>query len=345
MNMCTTMAAKFARLFDTEALTESSLVLAPLVLGAFVSEREVWLQASLVTISSYIALKRSDLAPLGVVIHGFAIAAGFLSLLLSLAIPALFVLFAAMMAMASIWLTAYGKQLRALGSFTFIPALYLACEIAERTTMSGVLLQRGLAFLPYLAMGMVPVLLMSCIQHHLAARADFPYLRHFSKILQRSGPAQLVHYWESIIAVTLSVAVAAAIVEGYHMNYGQWVIWSAASVVTGDIVSARAKLRDRLVGAAVGVPAGVILGMALPHDRFVLELAAVAAVMTLVIFRSYPVSVATRCACVAVLFVVAGQSSIAAAQRLENVALGCMIGMAFVLATHATSSRIVRRSP
>ena len=116
-------------------------------------------------------------------------------------------------------------------------------------------------------------------------------------------------------------------------------------IPTGDIVSARTKLRDRLVGAAVGVPAGVILGMALPHDRFVLELAAVAAVMTLVIFRSYPVSVATRCACVAVLFVVAGQSSIAAAQRLENVALGCMIGMAFVLATHATSSRIVRRSP
>jgi hypothetical protein len=44
------------------------------------------------------------------------------------------------------------------------------------------------------------------------------------------------------------------------------VIWSAASVVTGDAASARRKLNDRLLGAFVGVPIGVTLGFLMPHN-------------------------------------------------------------------------------
>jgi uncharacterized membrane protein YccC len=181
---------------------------------------------------------------------------------------------------------------------------------------------------------MVPVLLMSYLPHHLARRSSTSYLSHFSKVLRRTDPPSLLPYKESMVAVTLAVAAAASIVELFHIHHGQWVIWSAASVVTGDAISARAKLRDRFVGAMVGVPVGILLGIALPHDRFALEFVAVLGVMTLVAFRSYPVGFAARCACAAALFVIAGQSAFAATQRVENVVLGGTIGIALVFPVH-----------
>lgn len=343
MNIATVMANKFNRIVDVDAITRSSLVLAPLVLAAAVSGKEVWLQASLVTISAYIAERRSALAPLGVLLHGFAIAAGYLSLLLSLAVPVLFVLFAAFLAMTSIWVTAHGKELRTVGNFIFIPALYLACENAEGAATFNELLRRGLIFLPYLAMAMMPVLLMSYVPHKLAQDANTSYRRHFFRVLHRKGPPKLLPYRESMIAVTLSVAIAAAVVELFHMHHGQWVIWSSASVVTGDAISARTKLRDRLIGASVGVPIGILLGIALPHDRLILELVAVVAVLTLVAFHNYPVGFAARCACAAALFIIAGQSAVAATQRLENVVLGCTIGIVLVFAIHAITTMFKAR--
>jgi hypothetical protein len=343
MNIAIVMLNKFNRVVDVDAIARSSLLLAPLVLAAAVSGKEVWLQASLVTISAYIAERRSGLAPLGVLLHGFAIAAGYLSLLLSLAVPVLFVLFAAFLAMTSIWVTAHGKELRTVGNFIFIPALYLACENAEGAATFNELLRRGLIFLPYLAMAMMPVLLMSYVPHKLAQHANTSYRRHFFRILHCKGPPKLLPYRESMIAVTLSVAIAAAVVELFHMHHGQWVIWSSASVVTGDAISARTKLRDRLIGASVGVPIGILLGIALPHDRLILELVAVVAVLTLVAFHNYPVGFAARCACAAALFIIAGQSAVAATQRLENVVLGCTIGIVLVFAIHAITTMLKAR--
>ena len=343
MNIATVMLNKVKRAVDVDAITRSSLVLAPLVLAAAVSGREVWLQASLVTISAYIAERRSGLAPLGVLLHGLAIAAAYLSLLLSLAVPMFFVLIAAFFAMTSIWVTAHGKELRTVGNFIFIPALYLACENAEGMATFNELLRRGLTFLPYLAIAMVPVLLMSYVPHKLAQPANTSYRRHFSRVLQRKGPPNLLPYGESMIAVTLSVAIAAAVVELFHMHHGQWVIWSSASVVTGDAISARTSLRDRLLGASVGVPIGILLGIAMPHNRLILELVAVVAVLTLVAFHSYPVGFAARCACAAALFIIAGGSAIAATQRLENVVLGCTIGMVLVFVIHAIATMFKAR--
>ena len=57
-----------------------------------------------------------------------------------------------------------------------------------------------------------------------------------------------------MIAVALAVGLAALFAEWRHVPYAQWLVCSAASVVTGDAVSARRTLGDRLVGALVGVP-------------------------------------------------------------------------------------------
>ena len=53
---------------------------------------------------------------------------------------------------------------------------------------------------------------------------------------------------QAVLAVTLAVACSATLVAWRHIEYGQWAIWSSASVVTGNAASAHLKLRDR--GAA-----------------------------------------------------------------------------------------------
>ena len=245
---------------DTAALARAILTLAPLVAVAAASGDPNWLLAAIVTISAYIAMDRSGLAPLGVVFHGVAIAGGFMALLAALSTPPLFVLGCAGMAAASVLLAGRGSKLQSLGIFTFVPALYLACEIGEGTATHE-FVRHGVAFLPFLVVAMSPVLLMSAFDHLYARDAEVDHLRHFSRILRWSELGVRSFYGEAAIAAALSVAVAATAVEWLHLDHGQWVIWSAASVVTGDAASGHRKLLDRMTGAVVGVPVGVAIGL------------------------------------------------------------------------------------
>jgi uncharacterized membrane protein YccC len=105
-------------------------------------------------------------------------------------------------------------------------------------------------------------------------------------------------------------------------------------VVTGDAASARRKLGDRLLGAFVGVPIGVSLGFLMPHNGIVIGLATVGTVLSLVAFRRYPLAFGLRCTLVALAIIDADQSMAFAVERVENVVLGGVIGLAFVFGVH-----------
>src|SRR5471032_2959783 len=75
-----------------KVLARAAVVIAPLVLLASLSGDVVWLRAGIVAISSFIALERANMAPVGVELHGVALAARFMVLLYSLGITQLFVL-------------------------------------------------------------------------------------------------------------------------------------------------------------------------------------------------------------------------------------------------------------
>jgi hypothetical protein len=318
-------------------LGRALLVLAPLVIAALATGNPAWLRAGLVTISSFIAMERSGLTPLGVLLHGLIVIACFLSLLLALAAPPLFVLLCAALAAGSILVTARGAKLRSLGNFTFIPALYLACETSENLSVP-VAIMRGLHFLPYAAVSLLPVLALSLALQHRRHEdgARLALLRHIDLGARKPCAA-------SVIAVTLAVATAAALVEWRHMGNGQWVIWSAASLVTGDYVSAGAKLRKRGLGALFGVPGGVLIGQLLPRNPFTFDLTVLASTLTLVAFRSYIAGFTTRCMFIAIAFIVAGDSIAIAAERVVNVIAGGLIGYAFVFAVHAAET--LRKTP
>jgi len=337
----TALLRQIDRTVDTRSLARAVLVLAPLVAAALSTGNPQWMYAALVTASAFIAMERTGLAPLGVALHGLAIGTGFLALVATIPLPPLFALASAAMAAGTVLLTAKGDRLRTLGNFTFVPALYLACEFAETGGRSAFVLAR--AFLPYVALAILPVLLLSTAEHGCERERPIRYLVHLGS-LRRAGvdlgaPAS---YWEGMIAVALAVGLAALFAEWHHVPYAQWLIWSAASVVTGDAASARRKLGDRAAGALVGVPAGVICGLLVPHASWLLRLAEICAVLTLTGFRIYRVGFGARCACVAFALTFVGQME-GALDRVANVILGGATGLAFVWAARAVANVLHRR--
>ncbi len=327
-----------SEIVDRRAVPSAIIILTPIVAALVISGDPRWLQASLATISAFIAVDRSGMAPVGLVIYGVAVIIGYMILVASLAHPPLFVVCVACMASASVLVTSKGAELRSLGNFAFIPVLYFACETAEHAGIQTPL-KAAVAFLPFLAYATIPAVVLSAVKHHHARRTDVSYFRHYMRMLSRAEPVGYLPYWEAVVSIAMAVTLAAMIVTRFDIQNGQCVIWSAASVVTGDVATARAKFRDRLVGASTGVPVGIVLGLLLPHDRWVVDLTVLAAVLTLVAFQRYVVAFAARSACAALAFVIVGQSSVMAGERLVNVAIGCVIGILLVLGVHAIASR------
>jgi uncharacterized membrane protein YccC len=295
-----------------------------------------------VTASSFIAMEQVGLAPLGVALHGLAIAAGFLLLLTALPDPPLFALAAAVIAAAAILLTAKGHRLRTPGNFVFIPALYIACELAE--TGQGGAFAGGIAFLPYLAFALLPVFLLSAVENARDCAPRTPQAAHLVRVRRLSGDfGSAVPIGESLAAIVGAVALAALFIEWRHAPHAQWVIWSAASVVTGDVAGAQRKLADRAVGALVGVPIGLVLALAAPHTPGMLRIAGIGGLLSLIVFRRYPVAFGTRCALIAFALSIAGELN-GAAERVENVLIGGAIGLAFVLSVHETAKLVAGRA-
>ncbi|USP42122.1 FUSC family protein [Acinetobacter sp. XS-4] len=314
---------------DLRSLKRAAWVLAPLLALTLLTGDTNWLKASILTISLFITYERAELAPLGVACQALTFLLVFLTLLFAMGQPIIFVLVCALAAAAAVRVSAYGGKLRSLGNFTFIPALYLACETAEGITPAQYS-QHVLVLLPFLMVAVLPVSVISLVEHIQVSHR----LRHIFRLHRTGDLGTRAICGEAVVTVCLAVALAAAIVEWRQLDYGQWVIWSAASVVTGDMATARQKLYQRGAGALVGVPLGMLLGYAMPHSLLMYELLTVTAMLTLVSFSHYILGFGARCACIASAMIVVGQTPDIAAERVLNVLLGGSIGLLFVFLLH-----------
>src|SRR5471032_2333730 len=325
--------------FDARALGRAMFALVPLLLLALVSGRSEWLTAAIVPVAMLIALDHSQLAPLGVFAHALAISAGFVILMASLAHPLLFVVATVLLGIGSALVTAGGSALRSLGNFTLIPSLYLACECGEGVTRQA-LISRSVEILPFLLIAALPILLVASVERLRSRETGQSTLAHFAKWTRLSPSGERNAYIELVITVALAVAYAGVLVEWRHVDHGQWMIWSAASVVTGNAVSARQKFRNRLTGAIVGVSFGGAIGLLLPHALLMRVLIVFVAMLTLVCIRPYTLAFGVRCACAAMAFVLAGQPWIFGGERLLNVAVGSAIGLLCALTASAIAAHM-----
>jgi hypothetical protein len=328
-------------IFETRAFARAMFGLVPLFVLEFVSGRQEWLVAAIVPVAMLIALDRSLLAPLGVFAHAMAICAGFMILLISLGHPFIFVCATVLLAMASVLVTAGGSVLSSLGNFTFIPALYLACEAAEGISQRA-LTARAIEFLPFLLMAALPIMTVACVEQFPSRKAAQAARAQWLKWTRLSPDDGRHPYVERMLAVACAVACAAVLVEWRHVDHGQWMIWSAASVVTGSATGARQKYRSRIKGAIVGVSLGILIGLMIPHDSHMRELVVFAAMLTLVCIRPYTLAFGLRCGCAASAFVLTGQSWLKGSERLVNVAVGSTIGLLCVVSVSAIALHLER---
>ncbi|MCP3727753.1 FUSC family protein [Paraburkholderia sp. CNPSo 3272] len=149
---------------------------------------------------------------------------------------------------------------------------------------------------------------------------------------------------EGIVVAALAAGVAALLAGWHGIHYAKWLVWSAASAVTGDVATSRTKWKDRMVGAIVGVPAGMLVGILVPHAPIFFDVLTAATVLTLVAFNRYVVAFGTRCALHAVAIIVAGHPVFSADYRAIDVVAGSVIGIVFVLGTHLTAGALRGRS-
>jgi hypothetical protein len=321
---------RLGREIDGAALLWGVALIAPFTLVATIADDPLALKLGFLAVCLLIPAYKLGLPPLATLLHALATVAACALLFAAAGQPVVFIVVTAVIAIATIWVTRYGARLRTLGSFFFIPALYLACELRE--------LPDGAQELGRLAL-LSPIAVAAVIGIAIARRwiAGEPPNASTERSLEasllrgvRRGDAE-GRWVTHAIAVFVAVLAAAALVEVLRMSEPQWVIWSSVSVVTGDRREAIGKLGVRTMGVVLGAPVGLAAGWLLPQTQLVYSLALIALLMTLVAIPRYPLAFTLRCFFIGLAAVAAGGSAAIAESRVENVILGGVIGVLALL--------------
>lgn len=313
-------------------LAKALISLLPAAIGYIMTGNVMFWNMGLVTISLGIGAERLNLGILAITFHFLLIFCCFTILFFAFVQPYLFVILCAMMAVGTIYFTRHGSQLRTLANFTFIPAVYLTCELHEKLALA----LTNSVYLKFISL--MPIAWLSVIIIY-----GLPQLFNRSKnpALKLTARRKLLHkiFWgaelgnpEAIwvppaIAIFFGVAIAASMVIFLHISRGEWVIWSVASVITIEFSSSKKKFNQRISGVLIGAPLGFFAAQFAPKIELMYVLAAVGIMLTLVAFKSYRMGFASRCFLVAFAAYIASSTPAIAVERIGNVLLGGLIGI------------------
>ena len=300
------------------AIARALVVIGPLVVAYVLTREPALVNLCLLTVSLLIPALKLRLSPAAVIAQYLVIVATFVLLFLSAPIPPLFVALAAVTGFMAAAVTRFGTLLRTLGNWVFIPAVYLALEIREGALGEAALWQAGVL------LGLSPVgLALVCAVQAIDGRR---------RALDRSeifGPPS-GDWLVPAVATAAAVFAAAVLVEMFDIREGQWLIWSAASVVVGDLSASTGKLKLRAMGALVGAPLGLLIGWTLPVSEVGYSFCVLGAMLTLIAFSRYVIGFGARCFFIALAAAFAGTGSGIAAERVENVLIGGAFGLVAV---------------
>ena len=322
----------FAREVRVGDLLRGLIVVGPLVVVYFLSHEPALLDLDLIAISLLIPAQKLQLPRRLVALQLFAILVTFIALLLAAPIKLLFVLLTGTVAFLAIALTRYGTELRTLGAWTFLPALYLACKVHDEWNSEMGLHNASII------VAFSPVALALVLAVRIFDRRN---------LVAQSPPShgQASNGWLlSASATAIAVLAAATVVEIFSLAEGQWMIWSAASVVVGDLASSTHKLKLRALGAIVGVPLGLLTGHWLPASRDGYSFALLGATLTLVAFDRYVVGFGARCFFIAIAAAFTGGAGGIAKERVVNVLIGGVLGIIAVVLSEFIGKRFASSS-
>jgi uncharacterized membrane protein YccC len=302
-----------------------------MVAAYFVARETALLNLGLVAVSLLIPALRLHLPPKVIGWHYLAILVTFVALFLAAPIKPLFVVLTALAGFLAVAVTRYGEDFRTLGNWVFIPAVYLACEVREGVSATEALHHAG------------TIVMSSPIALGLVWAIRIYDRRSDSDAAATSFGPQAAEWFLPALATAMAVFAAAALVEILDLAQEQWVMWSAASVVVGDLAASTGKLKQRAIGAFVGVPFGFLAGLALPPSRVGYALAVLAATLTLISFSRYTLGFGLRCFFIALAASFAGGASGIAEERIVNVLIGGTFGLIAVALTEIVWLRVMRK--
>lgn len=319
-----------SREIKSAELLRALIVVGPMVVAYFISRETALLNLGLVAVSLLIPALRLHLPPKVIAWHYLAILVTFAALFLAAPIKPLFVALTALAGFLAVAGTRYGEHFRTLGNWVFIPAVYLACEVREGVSDSEALRHAGV------------IIVSSPIALALVCAIRIYDQRRRGPAATSFGPPA-TEWFLPAAATAMAVFVAAALVEILDLAQGQWVMWSAASVVVGDLSASTGKLKQRAIGAFIGVPLGFLAGLALPQSRVGYAIAVLAATLTLISFSRYIVGFGLRCFFIALAASFAGGASGIAEERIVNVLIGGTFGLIAVALTEIVWLRLGRK--
>jgi len=328
----TGLCAALSREIKTGELLRALIVVGPMVAAYFIARETALLNLGLVAVSLLIPALRLHLPPKVIAWHYLAILVTFAALFLAAPVKPLFVVLTALAGFLAVAVTRYGEHFRTLGNWVFIPAVYLACEVREGVSASEALRHAGVIIVS----SPIALALVCAIQVYDQRRRDAGAATSF-------GPPA-AEWFLPAAATAMAVFAAAALVEILDLAQGQWVMWSAASVVVGDLSASTGKLKQRAIGALVGVPLGFLAGIVLPQSRIGYALAVLAATLTLISFSRYIVGFGLRCFFIALAASFAGGASGIAEERIVNVLIGGTFGLVAVALTEIVWLRVIRKA-
>lgn len=320
-----------SREIKTGELLRALIVVGPMVTAYFVSRETALLNVGLVAVSLLVPALRLHLPPKVIAWHYLAILVTFAALFLAAPIKPLFVVLTALAGFLAVAGTRHGEHFRTLGNWVFIPAVYLACEVREDVGAPEALRHAGL------------IVVSSPVALALVCGVQVYDQRRPGNAATSFGPPA-TEWLLPAAATAMAVFAAATLVEILDLAQGQWVMWSAASVVVGDLSASTDKLKQRAIGAFVGVPLGFLAGLALPQNRVGYALAVLAATLTLISFSRYIVGFGLRCFFIALAASFAGGASGIAEERVANVIIGGAFGLIAVALTEFVRQRPVQKT-
>lgn len=210
-----------------------------------------------------------------------------------------FALLTTLLAMLCSGASIFGEGWRTLGSWVFIPALYIAYGPGMPDPLSPALLILPLAG---------PFLLISTCKPIDTKQVARPMADVLYPCVGLGGAVLICSLW----------------VGYHHPPHGQWIIWSAMSVSMMETGEIYRKLKARILGAMAGGGVGLAL-VSLHPAHYVATLGSILIPLTLAM-RPYGLAFASRCLLIALSIEAFRGSEAVVMARVLEVAAGGILG-------------------
>lgn len=298
------------------------LALSPYFLLFFLTGNREVLSIAILGGGLFIASEALGLGLRLLVLHYLLTLAAFAILFVCIGQGLWFTILVAVMALAVVAATRNSAELRSFGNWIFLPAVYLACELGDRLDWPG-----REALIPSVFFYSILAPLSVGLLRLLWPNPDLTTVYHSLRDVRARFPEPNPDWMRLSAAAFAAVLIVTGMAEAFQLPNRQWMIWSALSVISLNPSTSRAKVKDRLFGALIGCPLGLLAGMMIQPNEIAYSIAILLIFVTLVAFEFYRMAFTLRCGLTAFAALMAGGSFAIGEERIANVVSGGIVGV------------------